>query len=64
MSTNLFLTIDDYPQIKKIQDSWVDIRNEIPKFDINTIMFKRENDEEWFNDDGQSIFNKLKLPFL
>ena len=55
------MPIDNYLQIKSIQDNWIDIKNEIPKFDINTITLKRENDEEWFNDDGLSIFNKLEF---
>jgi beta-hydroxylase len=57
---NLFLSIDNYPQIKKIQDNWIIFRNEMPKFDINTITFKRENDAEWFENGGISVFDKLK----
>ena len=45
----LFLSSDNYPQFKNIEEKWEIIRNEIPDFDINKIKIKR-NKDVWDND--------------
>jgi aspartyl/asparaginyl beta-hydroxylase (cupin superfamily) len=54
-----FYTIDKYPKMKRIQDNWITIRDEIPKFDINTVTIARQQDE-WLNDKADKLYDKLK----
>ena len=54
-----FLTTNEYPRMKILEDKYLIIKSEIPKFDINTITITRET-SDWLNDRADKLFNKLK----
>jgi beta-hydroxylase len=55
----LFLTSDDYPNLKPLEEKWNIIKEEIPHFDKYKKMRSREQDE-WDNQKGQALFEKIR----
>jgi hypothetical protein len=54
-----FYNTNKYPKIKLLEDNWVIIQNEIPKFNSKTITIYREQDD-WINDKGDKFIQKLE----
>lgn len=56
---NLFLSTNDYPHLKLLEENADIFEKEIPKFDINKVTFDR-NREDWNNEGMDKLFEKLK----
>ncbi len=55
----LFYSSDDYPQFKLLEDNYKMIVEEIPKFDIKDVTFKRKR-EDWNNNGMEKLYEQLK----
>lgn len=56
----VFYSVEEYPEVKLLEDSWEILRNDIPEFDPNDKnIFCREK-SAWNNKKGGDLFDRLK----
>lgn len=62
-NTKYFYTTEDYPELKILEDNYVDIANEIPEFILKDNMYVR-NRNDWNNEGGKELSKKLKSEWI
>ncbi len=61
----LFYTVNDYPELKILEENWNIIASEIPKIDLNNLdKYQQRSRTAWNNEEADKLAKNLKSEWL